>query len=185
MATNAMMSTAIGTILFPYLDQTAKLPDGRDSGKHEVTLVVGPQGAKSAEHARLTAEVERLRAEAAKEWKVPVSQVRSPLRANEERAEKYPETYAPGGFFFSAKTKFRPTVVDAQKRPITDLSNVYAGQEGRLVVSCFKYNTSGNRGVGLSLDVVQITNADRPRIGGGGSALDALSDLPAADPFAA
>jgi hypothetical protein len=157
--------------------------DGSDTGKYEVVLVLDEEGANSAEGVNLKKIVDAELAAMAKEQKCPVSSLKTAIRSNEERAEKNP-VYKPGGYFLSAKSKFPPGLVDRAKRTITDRSAVYAGVEGRLVVSPYRYNVNGNRGVGLSLELVQITNGDKERIGAGGSsALNLLSDLP--DPFAA
>jgi hypothetical protein len=182
---NAKTMTAIGTILFPSLEKPAKAMDGGE-GKFEIMITIDKEAAKSSEHAALDSEVNRLLAEYAKETKSPLASLRNPLRPNEERMEKYPDTYKAGGFFFTAKTKFQPPVFDRAKRPITDLGSVYAGQEGRILVSAYKFSRNGNKGVALSLEAVQVTNADKPRLRGGGNVADAFSDLPgAADPFAA
>lgn len=173
---NAKFKTPIGTVMYPSVFEKAKNMDGGE-GKYEVVLAIGPKGVKTAEWAPIQSEVERLLQDLAKEIKKPVGSLKNPLRDNEERNEKNPDAYPKGGFFLSAKTNFKPSVVDRAKRPITDPEGVWGGQEGRLVVSFYKFNRNGNAGVSVSLDALQITNADKDRIGGGGSALNEFDDL--------
>ena len=183
MADRTKFATPIGVFMYAALAETEKLPDGTDSGKYAIQEVLGATALSSPEWAKLDAAIKAEAKAAAKEWKVPETSVRLPYRPNEERAEKN-AVYTPGGVFLTAKSKFQSPIVDIGKRPITDATAVFNGCEGRLVVSLYKYNVSGNRGIGLSLELVQVTNFDKEKIGGGGGeALSLLSDLP--DPFAA
>lgn len=183
MAERVKYPTPTGRFMYPALAETEKLPDGTDSGKYAIQEILDALALASPEWVRIKDAIAAEAAAAAKEWKVPVNNVRLPYRPNEEKAEKN-AAYTPGGVFLTAKSKFQPPIVDIGKRPVTDATAVFSGCEGRLVVSIYRYNVSGNRGIGLSLELVQVTNFDKDKIGGGGGdALNLLSDLP--DPFAA
>lgn len=165
----ALLTTPKGTMLFTHVFKPATAMDGGE-GKYELTLALTPEALKSAEYAALSKAVDEKIDSYAKELKVKPAALRSPLRDNSERHEAYPDTYPEGGVFFSMKSKFKPAVVDAGKRPITDEDAVWMGQEGRARVIVYGYNISGNKGVGLRLSAVQVTDASRPRLGGGDAA---------------
>lgn len=67
-----------------------------------------------------------------------------------------------GHWVFTASSKQRPEVVDAQLNPIIDQSRVYSGIYGRVNVNFFAYNNSGNRGIGAGLGPVQILRDGEP-----------------------
>ena len=179
---NAKFKTPIGTVLFPAVFEKAKGMDGGE-GKYEIVLAIPPENVKTAEFAAIDGEVKRLLADLSKQIKVPVASLKNPLRPNEERNAKYPDTYPEGGFFFTAKSNFKPTVIDRSKLTITDPEGVWSGQEGRLLISAYSFNKNGNRGVAISLDGVQITDANKERLGGGGNVADAFGDDLDDNPF--
>lgn len=164
-----LYTTPKGTLLYTHVFKPATAMDGGE-GKFEITVALPPEALKTAEYAALKKAVDEKIDSYAKELKVKPAALRSPLRDNDERHEKYPDTYLEGGVFFSAKSKFKPAVVDGGKRPITDEEAVWMGQEGRVRVSVYGYNISGNKGVGLGLSAVQVTDANKERIGGGDGA---------------
>ena len=57
-------------------------------------------------------------------------------------------------------------MVDARLQELYDPNDVWAGQKARATVKPFPYNTSGNRGVSLALNNVQIVVKDMPRMDG-------------------
>lgn len=67
-----------------------------------------------------------------------------------------------GHWVFTASSKQRPEVVDAQLNPIIDQSRVYSGVYGRVNINFFAYNNSGNRGIGAGLGPVQILREGEP-----------------------
>jgi len=68
-----------------------------------------------------------------------------------------------------------PGVVDANKQPILDQSQVYSGCYMRAVVTCFGYNRAGNKGVSFGLNHVQKIRDGEP-FSGRGKAEDAFDD---------
>lgn len=116
-------------------------------------------------------------------------QLRSPLRdASEKDYAGYGEEGAKYANFWS---KSAPGVVDGKLEDVIDPSYVYPGCLGRVSYRAFAYDASGNRGVGLGLLNVQITDVTTERLDGrkaasaefapvaGGSAMaDADDDLP-------
>lgn len=86
------------------------------------------------------------------------------------------ESFGPeckGHWVFTATSKQKPEVVDANLNPIIDQSKVYSGVYGRVNINFFAYNQSGNRGVSVGLGPVQILRDGEP-LGGRVSAADAF-----------
>lgn len=99
--------------------------------------------------------------------------VRLPFRA---ASEKTYEGFADGEIFISAwsPAEQTPGVIDLHGNRVTDPNAVFGGQLARFTVRPFAYDTSGNKGVGLILEHVQIVKFDMPRRDGGVSAEDAF-----------
>lgn len=91
-------------------------------------------------------------------------------------AEKNYDGFADGSVFVSAWSpeEQKPGVVDLQGNVLTDEKRVFGGQLARFTVRPFAYDTSGNKGVGLILEHVQIVKFDMPRRDGGVNAEDAF-----------
>lgn len=91
-------------------------------------------------------------------------------------AEKDYDGFKDGEVFLSAWSPEdqKPGVVDLQGNVIHDEKAVFGGQLARFTVRPFAYDTSGNKGVGLILEHVQIVKFDMPRRDGGVNAEDAF-----------
>jgi len=83
-----------------------------------------------------------------------------------------------GHWVFTASSKQKPEVVDANLNPIIDQSKVYSGVYGRVHVNFFPYSQSGNRGIAAGLGPVQILRDGEP-LGGRVTAADAFGAAPA------
>lgn len=102
-----------------------------------------------------------------------VGTLRLPFRA---AAEKDYGGFTDGEVFISAWSPAdqQPGVVDLQGQKILVPADVFPGQLARFTVRPFAYDTSGNKGVGLILEHVQIVKADMPRRDGNVAAEDAF-----------
>jgi len=78
-----------------------------------------------------------------------------------------------GKYFLNARSKFKPGVVDAYKKPITDPEIFYGGCYGRAVLTFLAYS-EGSKGVCARLKAVQKIK-DGERVGGGDNT-DAFDD---------
>lgn len=92
----------------------------------------------------------------------------------EDALEKNPE-YA-GHYMMSIGNKNRPGIVDRDKEPITDSTEVYSGCYARVAMNAFPYATQGNRGVSFGLNHVQKL-ADGEPFGNVTRAEDEFDDL--------
>jgi hypothetical protein len=61
-----------------------------------------------------------------------------------------------GHFYMSLRTDRKPQVIDAAKQPVFTDEDVYSGCLMRCQVAVFPYEQSGNRGIGLGLNNVQV-----------------------------
>lgn len=71
-----------------------------------------------------------------------------------------------GGVFISPWSKQRPGVINGAMEDVISAADVWGGQLGRCTVHPFPYDVSGNRGVGLNLNNLQITKMKMPRLDG-------------------
>ena len=79
--------------------------------------------------------------------------MKTPLRDGDLERPDDP-AYA-GCYFINANSTEAPGIVDADCNPILDHSEVYSGVRGRVSVTFYAFNNSGNRGIAASLNNVQ------------------------------
>ena len=79
--------------------------------------------------------------------------LKTPLRDGDLERPDDP-AYA-GCYFINANSTEAPGIVDADCNPILDHSEVYSGVRGRVSVTFYAFNNSGNRGIAASLNNVQ------------------------------
>lgn len=77
-------------------------------------------------------------------------------------------------FSASAKADFKPDVVNAQKQPITNQTEIYAGCYGQVCINVFAYAFQGKKGIGFGLGPVMKTRDGEPLGGGSMSAATAF-----------
>lgn len=153
--------TPVGVICFPTLFEARAAVTGQEP-RFNLILLFDEAAQKTAEFKALQDEI----MVAAKEKfgaKLP-GNLRMPIRKAEEK-EDY-EGFEPGKVFISPWTKQRPGLVDGNNQEIHTKDEVWAGQLGRAYIRPFGYDTSGNKGVGLMLEHVQIVKKNMPRIDG-------------------
>ncbi len=99
--------------------------------------------------------------------------IKSPLRDGDlERPDD--EAYR-GCWFINANAKNAPGIVDADRQPILDHSEVYSGVYGRASVSFYAFNVNGNRGIACGLNNLQKIRDGEP-LGGQISAESEFDD---------
>lgn len=101
---------------------------------------------------------------------VPVlSTLKTPLRDGDlERPDD--EAYA-NSYFINANSATAPGVVDANRQPIIDRSDVYSGVYGRASINFYAFNSNGNRGIACGLNNLQKIKDGEP-LGGKSRAED-------------
>lgn len=81
-----------------------------------------------------------------------------------------------GHWVFTASSKTAPEIIDAQKNPIINQSEIYSGMYGRVSVRFFAYNSNGRKGIGAGLGNVQKLRDGEVLGGGRASAQDDFAD---------
>ncbi len=98
-----------------------------------------------------------------------LSTLKTPLRDGDlERPndEAYKNSY-----FINANSGTAPGVVDADRNPIIDRSEMYSGVKGRASINLYAYNVNGSRGIACGLNNLQKISDGTP-LGGKSRAED-------------
>ena len=82
-----------------------------------------------------------------------------------------------GCWVFTASAKNRPSVVDMNRQPILDESEIYSGVCAYVNVSFFPYNSNGRKGIGCGLNAVMKARDGEP-LGSKVSVEDAFAGIP-------
>src|SRR5574344_1425947 len=99
----------------------------------------------------------------------PLTAIKTPLRDGDlERPDD--ETYA-NSYFINANAGTAPGIVDADRNPILDRSEMYSGVKGRASINLYAYNVNGNRGIACGLNNLQKISDGTP-LGGKSRAED-------------
>ena len=97
----------------------------------------------------------------------PLAAIKNPLRDGDiEKPDD--EAYA-GCYFVNANSSTAPGVVDADRQPIIERSEVYSGVYGRASINFYAFNVNGNRGIACGLNNLQKIRDGEP-LGGKASA---------------
>ncbi len=97
----------------------------------------------------------------------PLSAIKNPLRDGDIERPDDP-AYA-GCYFVNANSASKPGVVDADRQPIIERSEVYSGVYGRASINFYAYNVNGSKGVACGLNNLQKIKDGEP-LGGKASA---------------
>jgi hypothetical protein len=89
-----------------------------------------------------------------------LASLKTPLRDGDtERPDD--EAYQ-GHFFVNANSNTAPGVVDLDRQPILDTSEIYSGVYARVSLSFYAFNSNGNRGIACGLQNVQKVRDGEP-----------------------
>ena len=86
--------------------------------------------------------------------------LKTPLRDGDlERPddEAYKDSY-----FINANSTTAPGIVDADRQPILDRSEMYSGVKGRASINFYSYNVNGNKGIAAGLNHLQKISDGTP-----------------------
>lgn len=98
-----------------------------------------------------------------------LSAIKTPLRDGDiERPDD--EAYK-NSYFINANSATAPGIVDADRQPIIDRSEVYSGVYGRASINFYAFNSNGNRGIACGLNNLQKIKDGEP-LGGKSRAED-------------
>ena len=89
-----------------------------------------------------------------------LSVLKTPLRDGDtERPDD--EAYA-NAYFINANSGTAPGIVDADRNPIIERSEVYSGVYGRASINFYAFNSNGNKGIACGLNNLQKIRDGEP-----------------------
>ena len=141
--------------------------------KYSVSLIIPKSDTKTVEKIKtaIKAAYEEGQAKLKGSGKsVPaLSAIKTPLRDGDlERPDD--EAYK-NAFFVNANSATAPGVVDADRQPILETSEVYSGVYGRASINFYAFNSNGNKGIACGLNNLQKIRDGEP-LGGRARAED-------------
>ena len=104
----------------------------------------------------------------------PLAVIKTPLRDGD--AERPDDEAYKDAYFINANSASAPGIVDADRKPIIDTSEVYSGVYGRASINFYAFNSNGNKGIACGLNNLQKI-ADGEPLGGKTRAEDDFADL--------
>lgn len=90
----------------------------------------------------------------------PLAALKTPLRDGDVERPDDP-VYA-GSYFINANSATAPGIVDADRQPILDRSEVYSGVYGRASINLYAFNSNGNKGIACGLNNLQKIRDGEP-----------------------
>lgn len=145
--------------------------------KYSVSLIIPKSDTKTLE--KIRAAIQAAYEEGQSKLKgsgrsVPaLSALKTPLRDGDaERPDD--EAYA-NAYFVNANSGTAPGIVDADRNPILDRSEVYSGVYGRASINFYAFNSNGNKGIACGLNNLQKIRDGEP-LGGKSRAEDDFAE---------
>lgn len=172
-----MSKVTLKNVRFSYANVfEPKSIDGTSPATYSVSVII-PKTEKATIKA-FEAAVEEAKQEGIKDkWggKLP-AKCALPLRDGDE--EKPDDSAYANSFFFTAKSKLRPSVIGMQKEALASEDEFYSGCWGAISVNIYAYNhPTGGKGVSVGLGNL-LKMKDGEKLGGGRSkAEDDFKDL--------
>jgi len=164
--------------VFSYLTvNEPKTPLGGGTPKYSVSLIIPKSDIVTVE--KIKAAIQAAYDEGQSKLKgnsrvVPaLEDIKTPLRDG-DKERKGDEAYK-GCYFVNANSTTKPGVVDADRNPILDASELYSGIIGRASINFYAFNSNGNRGIACGLNNLQKL-ADGTPLGGHSRAEDDFAD---------
>ena len=99
----------------------------------------------------------------------PLAAIKTPLRDGD--TERPGDAAYANSYFINANSSTAPGIVDADRQPIMERSEVYSGVYGRASINLYAFNSNGNRGIACGLNNLQKIRDGEP-LGGKSRAED-------------
>lgn len=141
--------------------------------KYSVSLIISKSDTKTVK--KIQAAIQAAYEEGQSKLKgngksVPsLSVIKTPLRDGD--AERPDDEAYKNSYFINANSATAPGIVDADRNPILERSEVYSGVYGRASISLYAFNCNGNRGIACGLNNLQKISDGEP-LGGKSRAED-------------
>jgi hypothetical protein len=154
--------TGVTRLSYANLNQPKSINGG--DPRYSVSVLIPKSDAKTL--AKINAAVEAAYSEGAAKLKgngksIPaLAALKTPLRDGD--VERPDDPAYQGHFFLNANNKEKPGIVDINRDPIFDPSEIYSGIYARCSLSFFAFNSSGNRGIAVAINNVQKVRDGEP-----------------------
>lgn len=103
----------------------------------------------------------------------PLSALKTPMRDGD--LERSDDDAYKNAYFINANSATAPGIVDSDRQPIIDTSEVYSGVYGRASINFYAFNSNGNKGIACGLNNLQKIKDGDP-LGGKSRAEDDFAD---------
>ena len=155
-----------------------KVPLGGGTPKYSVSLIIPKSDTLTI--AKIRAAIQAAYDEGQSKLKgaskfIPaLEDLKTPLRDG-DKDRKGDDAYK-DSYFVNANSTTKPGVVDADRNPILDSSELYSGIIGRASINFYAFNSNGNKGIACGLNNIQKL-ADGTPLGGHSRAEDDFADV--------
>ncbi len=139
--------------VFSYLNvNEPKTPLGGGTPKYSVSLIIPKSDTVTVD--KIRAAIRAAYEEGKNKLKgIPLENLKTPLRDGDK--ERPGDAAYKDSYFVNANSTAKPGVVDADRNPILNTSELYSGIIGRASISFYAFNTNGNRGIACGLNNLQ------------------------------
>ena len=165
-----------GKVVMSYLTvNEPKVPLGGGTPKYSVSLIIPKSDTATVEKikAAIQAAYDEGQSKLKGNSKTVPDSLKTPLRDG-DKDRKGDEAYK-DCYFVNANSTTKPGVVDADRNPILDSSELYSGIIGRASINFYAFNSNGNRGIACGLNNLQKLSDGTP-LGGHSRAEDDFAD---------
>lgn len=166
-----------GICTFSYLNCWDPKAINGGNPKYSVSLIIPKSDTRTVE--KIKAAIQAAYEEGQSKLKgngksVPaLSVLKTPLRDGD--AERPDDEAYKDSYFINANSGTAPGIVDADRNPILERSEMYSGVKGRASINLYAYNVNGNRGIACGLNNLQKISDGTP-LGGKSRAEDDFAD---------
>ena len=155
-----------------------KTPLGGGTPKYSVSLIIPKSDTVTVEKIRAAIQAAydegQSKLKGSSKYVPALEDLKTPLRDG-DKERNGDEAYA-NAWFINANSTTKPGVVDADRQPILDTSELYSGIIGRASINFYAFNSNGNRGIACGLNNIQKL-ADGTPLGGHSRAEDDFADV--------
>ena len=155
-----------------------KVPLGGGTPKYSVSLIIPKSDTITVEKIRAAIraayEEGQSKLKGSSKFVPDLEDIKTPLRDG-DKDRKGDEAYK-NSWFVNANSTTKPGVVDADRNPILDSSELYSGIIGRASINFYAFNSNGNKGIACGLNNIQKLSDGTP-LGGHNRAEDDFADL--------
>lgn len=155
-----------------------KVPLGGGTPKYSVSLIIPKSDTVTVEKIRAAIraayEEGQSKLKGSSKFVPALEDLKTPLRDG-DKDRKGDEAYK-NAWFVNANSTTKPGVVDADRNPILDSSELYSGIIGRASINFYAFNSNGNKGIACGLNNLQKIRDGEPLGGKSSAASDFSTD---------